>query len=52
MPPLQIHPVEHLFLHVSVGDGAGALQQAVSQGAFAVVNMSNNTKVSNVCLIH
>ena len=43
---LQIHVVEHL----SLGNlnRVGVLQQAVSQGRFAMVNMRNDTEIPYV----
>ena len=50
--PLQVHGVEHLILHVALGDGARDLQQPVGQGRLAVVNMGDYAKVADVTLIH
>ena len=44
----QIHIVKYLVHHISVADSTGALQQAVGQGRFAVVNMCNDAKISDV----
>jgi len=44
----QIHGVEHLRGHVAFRDCAGELEQAVGKRRFAMINMSNNTKISNV----
>ena len=33
---LQVHVIQHLLLHVPLGDGAGGLQQPVGQSALAV----------------
>ena len=45
---LQIHVVQHLLLHVAVGDGAGDLQQPVGQGALAVVDMGDDAEIADV----
>lgn len=45
---LQVHIIEHLRLHLAVGEGTGELQKTVGQGALAVVNMSDNAEISNV----
>jgi hypothetical protein len=37
-----------LRLHVAVGDGAGHLQQAVGQGALAVVDVGDDAEVADV----
>ena len=44
----QIHIVQHLVHHITVADGAGALQQPVSQCRFAVVYMCDNAKIADV----
>ena len=44
----QVHIVQHLVHHVTVADGMGSLQKTISQGGFAMVNMSDDTKVANV----
>ena len=45
---LQLHVVQQLILHLSLADGGGFLQNTVSQGGFAVVNMSNNGKITDM----
>ena len=45
---LQIHVIQGLILHVPVRNGASNLQKSIRQGAFPMVNMGDDTKVSNV----
>ena len=45
---LQIHIIEDLILHVSHVNGSCQLQHSVGEGAFAVVNMGNNTKITYI----
>ena len=44
---LKIHIVEDLLLHIALRDRAGLFQDAVGKGGLAVVNMGNNTEVSD-----
>ena len=46
--PLDVHIVQELFLHVPLGHGGGALQKPVGQSAFAVVDVGNDTKVTDI----
>ena len=41
-----------LRFHVTLFDCTGHLEQAIGERAFAVINVSDNTKISNVVLIH
>ena len=50
--PLQIHVVQHLFLHLSAGEQARFLNDPVRQRGFAVVNMGDDTKISDFALIY
>ena len=43
---LQIHIVQILFLHVTLSHQPGLLDETVSQGGFAVVNVSYNAEIS------
>ncbi len=49
-PPftLQIHIVQNLRLQVFTLYGFGVFEQAIRQGAFAMVNMSNDTKIADI----
>jgi hypothetical protein len=45
---LEVHVVEHLRGHITVGDGACQLQQAVCERGFAVVYMGDNAEVADM----
>src|SRR5205807_8470889 len=45
---LQGHRVEHLRLHFAVGEAAAQLDEPVSEGRFAVVNVRDDGKVTYV----
>ena len=45
---LQLHRVEHLRLHFAVGEAAAQLDEPVSEGRFAVVNVRDDGKVTYV----
>ena len=45
---LDIHRIQNLGFHLTVGETATAVNQAVSQGRFAVVNMGNDGEVTYV----
>jgi hypothetical protein len=44
----KVHIIKYLVHHITVADGAGALQKTVSQGGFAMVNMCDNAKITDV----
>ncbi len=44
----QIHSIEHLLLHFTIRDRASHLQQPIRQCTFAVIDMRNNTEITNV----
>ncbi len=44
----QIHGVQDLRFHLSLGKTAAALNQTISERGFAVVDMSDNRKVSDL----
>ena len=46
--PLDVHVVEDLILEVSGVDDTGVLNQPVSQGRLAVINMSDDTEIPYV----
>ena len=48
----QVHGVEHLLHHFALGEGAGDFEQAVGQGAFAVVDVRNDREIPNEFAIH
>jgi len=45
---LELHGVEHLLLHFAVGQTAAQLDEPVSEGRFAVVNVRDDGKVTYV----
>ena len=45
---LDIHGIEHLFLHLARLQAAGGLDQTVGQRRFAMVDMRNNGEVADV----
>ena len=49
--PLQLHAVQHLVGHVPLLHHARALQDAVRQGGFAVVDVGNDAKIADSALI-
>jgi hypothetical protein len=49
---LQVHVVENLVLHVTLGNGARCLEEAIGQRRFAVIDMGDDAEVSNVVSIH
>ena len=44
---LEVHVVEHLRLHIAVGDRARHLQQAVGQRRFAVIDVGDDREVAD-----
>ena len=44
---LDIHAVEHLRLHIAIGDGVRVLDQAISEGGFAVVDVGNDGEIAD-----
>jgi len=48
----EVHGIEQLCRHVTRGDGAGAVQQAVRKRRFPMVNMGDDAKISNVFGVH
>ena len=48
----QVHIIKHLILHLPVGQQSGHFNNTVSQGRLSVINMSNNTKITDLTLIY
>ena len=44
----KVHIVEHLVLKVFSANGVGVFKQSVGQGAFAVVDMSDDAEIANM----
>src|SRR5208283_449215 len=49
---LQVHGVEHLFVHLALRERAGHFQQAVGKRGFAVVNVRDDTKIAYELWVH
>ena len=49
---LQIHVVEHLRFHLTLGQGARALDQAIGERRLAMVDMRDDREVANVFVLH
>ena len=50
--PLQLHVVQHLLLHFSAGQKTGLFDNPVCQGRFTVIDMRDDTKVSDIVLFY
>ena len=50
--PLQIHVVQELVLHLPQRHGLGLLQNAVRQGALAVIDVGYNAEIPNFASVH
>ena len=48
--PLQVHVVQHLVLHFTIGQKAGLLDDAVRQGGFTMIDMRDNAEISDMIL--
>jgi len=49
---LQVHRIEDLGLHLTLGQRAGEFEQAVGERGLAVVDVSNDTEIADVLGIH
>jgi hypothetical protein len=49
---LQIHGVEHLFVHLAFGKRAGHFEQAVGKRRFAVVDVRDDAEIPYEFWIH
>ena len=47
---LDVHRIEHLLLHLALGQAAGHLDQPVGQRRLAVVDMGDDGEVADVAL--
>jgi hypothetical protein len=45
---LDVHRVQHLSFHVACFESATSLNQAIGQGGFAMVDVGNDRKISDV----
>ena len=48
----QVHGIEHLLHHFALREGAGDLEQAVGEGALAVVDVRNDREIPDEFAIH
>ena len=48
---LELHIVEHLLLHLTIGQPARILDQAVGQGGFTVVDMGHDGEIADQGLV-
>ena len=48
----QIHIIQHLRLHLTLGQQSGLLNNSVSKGRFSMVYMSNDTKIANLIFLN
>ena len=46
--PLELHRVQNLILHLPLGEQARLLDDAIGERGFSVVNVGNDTKVSDM----
>ena len=49
---LEIHRVEHLRFHLARLEGAGELEEAISQRRLAVVDVGDDRKIADEALVH
>ena len=49
---LELHRVKQLRLHLALGDSTGNFKHAVSQSRLTMVNVRNNTKITDLIYIH
>jgi hypothetical protein len=49
---LEIHLIEELLFHFALFDGMRHLQKTVSQSRLPMINMRDNTKISDELLVH
>src|SRR5690348_10706796 len=50
--PLQVHGIEDLLLHLPRADRPGELQQTVRERRFAMIDMRDDRKISDVLTVH
>ena len=50
--PFQVHVVQYLILHLALGQQACFLDDAVGKGGFSMINMCNDTKISDFTLFN
>ena len=50
--PLEIHRIQQLRLHISLRDQSSDLKQAIRKRGLAVVDMRNDTEITNEAGVH
>ena len=50
--PLDIHVIQYLLLHLSAGQQTCSLYNSICQSRFAMINMCNNTEISDFTLVY
>lgn len=46
--PLEVHRIQHLLGHFPLAQAAANLDETISEGRFAVINMGDDRKIANV----
>ena len=49
--PLQLHIIQDLIFHITLGHRFGGFQDAVGKGALAVIDMGDDAEIADVVLI-
>ena len=49
--PLQLHIIQDLIFHITLGNRFGGFQDAVGEGALAVIDMGDDAEIADVVLI-
>ena len=50
--PLEIHRIQQLRLHISLRDQSSDLKQAIRKRGLAMVDMRNDTEITNEAGVH
>ena len=48
----EVHRIEHLLVHLPLAERAGEFEKAVGKRGFAVVNVRDDAKISDVTGVH
>ena len=49
---LEVHRIEHLLVHLALAERAGEFEKAVGKRGFAVVDVRDDAKISDVAGVH
>ena len=49
---LEVHRIEHLFVHLALRERPGHFEQAIGERGFAVVDVRDDAEVSNELRVH